>query len=141
MPRTANLKEWIGKRPESMPPPRVRMRIFERANGVCHHCKIAIKVPVESWQADHVIALINGGENREANLAPIHGHCHVQKTTADVAKKSKLAKVRQKHHGIKDAPARPLHGRSSWPPPQKTREMAKKPLAPRAMFVAKEAGR
>lgn len=97
MPRAR--KEWIAKSDDAKIPPRVRVRVFDHAKGVCHWCKNSIKVPVESWQADHVKALINGGEHRETNLAPIHGHCHVEKTGLDVADKKKVAAVRKKHIG------------------------------------------
>ena len=94
-------KEWIGKRPESMPPPRVRQRVFDAHNGTCHLCGLPIKAPMESWDLDHRTALINGRENVESNLAPAHKHCHLAKTAADVAEKSKVAKVRQKHTGAR----------------------------------------
>lgn len=102
--------EWIGKHDGVNIPPRVRQRIFDRDGGVCHLCKLPIK-PGETWQADHVVALINGGEHRETNLAPAHSHCHVGKTVLDVKEKAKVAKVRGKHTGairpkqsIKSAP-------------------------------------
>jgi hypothetical protein len=63
------LAEWHGKTDDTRPPPRVRLRIFDVAGGVCHVCKLPIK-PDETWHADHVIALIEGGENRETNIAP-----------------------------------------------------------------------
>lgn len=97
MPRAP--KEWIGKTDDAKIPPRVRLRVFDRAGGICHWCKIAIKAPPETWQADHVVALINGGGHRETNLAPIHSHCHVEKTGLDVADKKKVAAVRKKHIG------------------------------------------
>lgn len=103
MARTANLKEWIGKTDDSKAPPRVRQKVFDRDGGKCHLCGHAIKVPAETWDLDHVIALANGGENREANLAPAHKHCHLAKTGKDVAEKSKVAAIRQKHTGAKFA--------------------------------------
>ena len=97
MSRTVD--EWIGKTDDSKAPPRVRQRIFDRDKGACHVCKLKIKVG-ETWEADHVIAVINGGENREKNLAPAHSHCHLGKTNRDVKEKSKVAKVRAKHTGV-----------------------------------------
>jgi len=81
------VKEWVGKTPDTKIPPRVKDRVFERHNETCHICELRIKVPFESWDADHVIALKNGGENRESNLKPAHKHCHLKKTAADVAEK------------------------------------------------------
>ncbi len=96
MPRA--VKEWIAKSDDTKVPPRVRQRCFDKVNGVCHICKIQIKVG-ETWEADHIIALINGGENRESNLGPVHKHCHVSKTAIDDKIKSKTAKVRGRHTG------------------------------------------
>ncbi|WP_019170722.1 HNH endonuclease [Pseudaminobacter salicylatoxidans] len=102
--------EWIAKHDGMNIPPRVRQRVYDRDGGVCHICKLPIKTG-ETWQADHVTALINGGEHRETNLAPAHSHCHVGKTAQDVKEKAKVAKVRGKHTGairpkqaIKSAP-------------------------------------
>jgi 5-methylcytosine-specific restriction endonuclease McrA len=90
--------EWIGKHDGVNIPPRVRQRVFDRDRGICHLCKLPIK-PGETWQADHVVALINGGAHSETNLAPAHGHCHVGKTARDMKEKVKTARVRQKHTG------------------------------------------
>lgn len=91
--------EWIGKHHGVNIPPRVRLRVYDAHKGICYLCRLPIK-PGESWQADHVVALINGGEHREANLAPVHGHCHVAKTAKDTAEKAKVAARRKKHLGI-----------------------------------------
>jgi 5-methylcytosine-specific restriction endonuclease McrA len=55
--------------------------------GVCHIAKRNIMAG-ELWDLDHVIALINGGKNRETNLAPASRDKHREKTKADVAEKS-----------------------------------------------------
>ena len=52
-------------------------------------------------QADHIVALVNGGENRERNLRCLCSWCHKNKTADDVAEKAKTAAVRKKHLGIK----------------------------------------
>lgn len=92
-------QEWIGKTDDSVPPPRVRLRVFVRFNGICQEC--TTKIAVKRWVLDHRIALINGGENRESNLGPIHEACNKIKTAADVAEKAVTARVRAKHIGIK----------------------------------------
>lgn len=119
--------EWIGKTDDTKAPSRVRQRIFDRDQGKCHVCGLQIKVPFETWEADHVKALINGGENRELNLAPAHSHCHIGKTALDVKEKSKVNKVRGKHTGAK-RPSSNLSGRKSPKPP------LTKTLPPRALF-------
>lgn len=94
------LPEWIGATPDSPIPDRVKVRVFTRYEGRCHWTGKRI-MPGDHWDADHVIALINGGENREANLAPIlRGKAHKEKTAQDVAIKSKTYRMRAKHLGL-----------------------------------------
>ncbi|UGY23845.1 HNH endonuclease [Bradyrhizobium septentrionale] len=84
----------------------MRLRIFERYGGRCHWSGILIR-PGDDWDCDHVIALTNGGENRERNMAPIlRGKPHKDKTKQDVAEKSKVYKKRAYHLGLKDKPSR-----------------------------------
>ena len=75
-------KEWIGKTADSMPPLLVRMRIFDRAGGVCHISGRKI-MPGELWDVEHVIRLADGGENRESNLRPALRDKHLLKTAAE----------------------------------------------------------
>jgi 5-methylcytosine-specific restriction protein A len=95
-----SVPEWIGKTPDSVPPPRVRLRIFENAKGRCHISGRPIRAG-EAWQCDHIIALINGGANVESNLAPALTAPHKVKTKEDLAEKSKVYRKRAKHLGIK----------------------------------------
>lgn len=106
--------EWIGATPDAAIPPRVKLRVFERHGGVCHISGRKIAAG-ERWECDHVVALANGGENRESNLAPALYKPHKAKTAADVAEKAKTARVRSKHLGIKK-PKRPMPGSkaSGW---------------------------
>ena len=94
--------EWRGKTDDTMPPPRVRLRIYDRAGGVCHICKLPIK-PGENWHSDHVKALIEGGENREKNLAPAHAHCNLAKANGEKTRKAKVARTRKKHIRVVEA--------------------------------------
>lgn len=103
------VKEWIGKTDDSRPPPHVRARIFKDHGGVCYLAKREIKSG-EPWDLDHVIALINGGENRETNLAPALRDKHREKTKADVAEKSAAYHVAAKHIGISFRKGRPMPG-------------------------------
>jgi len=92
--------EWIGKTPDTKVPQRVKARVFEKYDGKCHWSGRKI-LAGDQWDADHIIALINGGENRESNLAPIlRGKPHKEKTAQDIAEKSKIARLRSKHLGI-----------------------------------------
>lgn len=103
-----SVKEWVGKTDDERVPPRVRVRVFERFGGVCQECWT--KISGKRWICDHRIALVNGGENREANLGPIHEACDKSKTAADVAEKSRVYEKRAKHLGIKLKRSRPMPG-------------------------------
>lgn len=95
-----HVEEWIGSSPDAKVPPRVRLRIFERHGGRCHISgrKIAAGEP---WDLDHVVALVNGGEHRESNLAPALRDKHRAKTAADVAEKAFVRKLALAHRGIR----------------------------------------
>jgi len=100
MSTARRVSEWIGKTPDSRPPPHVRVRIFETHNGICHRSGRRIR-PGEAWECDHVIAIINGGENRESNMAPIlKGKPHKEKTAEDVAEKSMVYRKKARHWGV-----------------------------------------
>ena len=102
MPRAANIKEWIGETDDARAPKRVRDRLRDK-HPTCYLCSRPFD-DGKKVALDHVIALINGGENREGNLRPVHIACHAEKTRADVAKKAKVAARRQKDRRIVDAP-------------------------------------
>jgi hypothetical protein len=62
----------------------------------------------EAWTLEHRIALINQGMNAESNLCLTCCNCLPDKNAADVAEKSKVAKIAKKHL-LHRAPKR------SWP--------------------------
>lgn len=97
--------EWIAKHDDQKVPPRVRQRVFDAHGGFCHLTgrKIA---PGEAWELEHVHSLILGGEHREGNLAPALKEAHKAKTAMEMGVKSKIARVRKKHLGIKSGPSR-----------------------------------
>lgn len=95
MPRT--VPEWIGKTDNSAIPPRVKLRIYEKAGGKCAACGMKV-LPAEY---DHIEPLIAGGENREQNIQLLCRPCHQAKTADDVAEKSAVATKAKKHIGIK----------------------------------------
>jgi 5-methylcytosine-specific restriction endonuclease McrA len=92
-------KEWIGKNDDVAVPAHVRLRVLLRFDGHCQEC--GGKIDSKRWICDHRVALINGGENRENNLGPIHESCNKGKTAADVAEKSKVYRKAAKNAGIK----------------------------------------
>ncbi len=97
--RTANLKEWRGKTDDSKPPPHIRARIFEKYDGICYLSGIKI-TRSDRWEVEHIVAICNGGENRESNMAPALVEPHKVKTKADRATKAKNDHVRMKFLGV-----------------------------------------
>ena len=95
------VSEWVGKSDDHRAPPRVHLRLFLKADGRCQ-CGCGIKIaPGDQWQLDHIVALINGGENREGNLQPLLTEHHRAKTRQDIAEKALTYRKRAKHIGIK----------------------------------------
>ncbi len=92
--------EWIGKTDDAQIPARVRLRVFARHGGVCHLSGRRIRAS-DAWDCDHIVALANGGEHRESNLAPALRDKHRAKTAQDVAEKAKNDRVRKRHLGIR----------------------------------------
>lgn len=97
---TRHVEEWIGKNDDTAIPDRVKVRVFQAHGGVCHISKRKIMTG-EAWDAEHVIAIINGGENRESNLAPALREKHKAKTAQDMAEKAKVYAKRKRHLGVK----------------------------------------
>jgi 5-methylcytosine-specific restriction protein A len=97
-----SLPEWIAKHDDEAIPPRVKLRIFERCNGICKACTLAIRGKLLPAY-DHITALVNGGEHRESNLQLLCVPCHAVKTRQDVAEKAQTYSKRLKAVGIKPA--------------------------------------
>ena len=115
-----SVPEWIGKTPDTAIPARVRNRVYNSAKGdgldpMCAICTRTL-MPWDSFRYDHIIALVNGGENRESNIQLLCTTCHTAKTATDVAEKATVARKRKKHLGIKKKQTRPLMGTkaSGW---------------------------
>ncbi len=97
---TSSTDEWTGKTDDDAIPRRVSARVFGAYGGRCYISGRIIRSG-DGWDCDHIIALINGGEHRESNLAPALRGFHKIKTKADVAEKSRVARKRQKFIGVK----------------------------------------
>lgn len=104
-----SVPEWVGNTDDSAIPPRVRLRVFEREGGVCHLSGRRIQAG-EPWDCDHIVALVNGGEHRETNLAPALRDKHREKTALDVAEKSTVRRKKMKSLGIAPKKGRPMPG-------------------------------
>lgn len=97
---TRSVPEWVGKTDDAPIPRRVKLRVFEKHNGICHLSRRPIRAG-EAWDCDHITALVNGGEHREANLAPALKAPHRQKTAEDVAEKAMVYRKRAAYLGLK----------------------------------------
>lgn len=92
--------EWIATNDDQAIPARVKLRVFDRCGGKCAKCGVSVRVGHFAY--DHITALANGGQHAEHNLQVLClSPCHSEKTRADVAIKSKIARVKAKHIGIK----------------------------------------
>lgn len=121
--------EWVAKHPDAKVPPRVKLRVFLDYEGRCWLSgrKIA---PGEPWELEHKVALCNGGEHREGNLAPALRDKHREKTAEDLAEKSAVYRKAAKHNGART--------RLPWPkrpktpaPPQRTASRPCSKIVPR----------
>jgi hypothetical protein len=116
-----SVDEWVGKTPDSAPPQQVRMRVLRRYNFHCYLTGVPI-APGSKWALDHVKALINGGENRESNLAPISFAAHKAKNARDMAEKAKTDAMTKAAFNIKPIAYRPMQSRGFRPVEKRPRE-------------------
>ena len=91
--------EWVGETDNSAIPKVVKLRILLKYEGKCYKTGHKFR-PADLIEFDHIIALCNGGENRESNIAPILGTVHKAKTAEDVLTRSKTDRLRAKHLGL-----------------------------------------
>jgi hypothetical protein len=99
MPRA--VPEWVGKTPDAAIPNGVKLRVLDRALGVCQcGCGWDLR-PWDTLEYDHIVALINGGENRESNLQVLLAAHHKYKTKKDVKLRTRARKTRVSHLGLK----------------------------------------
>lgn len=108
-----SVPEWISKRDDDAIPPRVKLRVFEAAQGCCAKCTLSIRGKLLPAY-DHKTALINGGEHRESNLQLLCVPCHKVKTRTDVAEKATGYRKRTKAAGIRKPSRFPGARNSRW---------------------------
>lgn len=111
-----SVDEWIGKNDDATVPPRVRLRVFERYNGICQLSQRKIMAG-DAWDLDHVKALWRGGEHRESNLHPVLKQPHREKSAEEQSIQAKCDRIRKKHLGIKNQstfPKAPKGTKFNW---------------------------
>ena len=91
--------EWIGRTDDTPPPARVKARVW-KLNPNCVKCGLPTNDSTRKPQFDHIVALVNGGENREANIQILCAGCHRVKTWNDVAVKSSTARRLKRRLGL-----------------------------------------
>lgn len=124
--------EWIGKTDDAKVPPRVRLRIWLDNEGICWLSKRKIR-PGEPWELEHKIALCNGGQHRETNLAPALKDKHKEKTAADVAEQALVRRKQKADIGIRSAPKLQSRGFDPRPPQRRASGPLAKKLPPRRL--------
>jgi 5-methylcytosine-specific restriction enzyme A len=92
------IEEWIGRNDDAMPGKLVRDRISARQGDKCK-CGRPFGPGVQA-NCDHIVPLIDHGENRESNLQMLCNWCHVEKTSAEATSRKKARSVRSKHLGL-----------------------------------------
>lgn len=95
-PTSRSVAEWIGRTPESEPPPHVVRRIFDAHDGRCHITGKVIDPLRDDWQVEHKRSLRNGGENRESNMGPALVAPHRVKSAIEQSRGAKADRVREK---------------------------------------------
>lgn len=92
--------EWIAKNDDQAIPDRVKLRILARQKDCCAGCGKAFTA-LRKPEFDHRPALTNGGQNRESMIEAVCFLCHLPRTKADVAEKSRVNSIKAKHLGIR----------------------------------------
>ena len=89
----------------------LRIRVFDRHDGVCHLCGVRIDPLHEPWDVEHVKPLWLDGADDETNMAPEHrgGECHGRKTAEEATVRAKGTRVRARHLGAHKS-RRPMAG-------------------------------
>ncbi len=102
MPR--DVKEWIGRNDNAMPPRSVFDRLWEKQGG-----KDAITgLPFTSKDKiirDHIIPLKDGGKNVESNLQLITEATHKVKTGAEATARGKERRIHERDRGYQRKPS------------------------------------
>jgi len=91
-----SVTEWIGRNDDVMPPKSVFDRLYVKQNGKDAITGIAF-APGDKICRDHIIPLIDGGENRESNLQLITEKQHKLKTAREAMERAKTRSVQHSH--------------------------------------------
>ena len=128
------VKEWVGKRPESMPGKLVKLRIYAKQNGLCAcGCTTMLDLNREnSIHCDHIKPLADGGENIESNLQLMHAEHHVEKTKVENSQRSEA-----RRHQARAFTRPPTKWQSQGFPRSRPQRSATSPLSDKFQFLRK----
>lgn len=78
---------------KKIPRAKFRKSVFARDQGVCAKCgRFDAK-----FEADHIVALWEGGKDALDNLQTLCRHCHLQKTVGEAPLRAKADRLRVRH--------------------------------------------
>lgn len=98
-----SVPEWIGKTDDAMPSKAVFDRLYAKQGGKDAITGIPF-APGDKIVRDHIIPLIDGGENRESNLQLITEKTHKLKTAREAMERAKTRSVQHKHRSYVTGP-------------------------------------
>lgn len=98
-----SVPEWVGKSDDAMPPKSVFDRLYAKQGGKDAITGIPFS-PGDKICRDHVVPLIDGGENRESNLQLITEKQHRIKTAREAMDRAKTRSVQHGHRSYVTAP-------------------------------------
>ncbi|MBS1725004.1 MAG: HNH endonuclease [Armatimonadetes bacterium] len=124
-------KEWIGSTPDAKVPAYVRARVFDRAKGICHISGRKIEAG-ERWDLEHIIALRDGGQHRESNLAPALADKHLLKTAKENSLRAVVKRKRNAHTGALSPSTHPIRTRRTVV--EREARFTKPTLPPRSLY-------
>lgn len=101
--------EWIGRNDNAMPGKNVRDRISLQTGDACAECQKPFG-PTNRPHCDHILALADGGENRERNMQMLCTECHLRKTSKEATARAKTRSIRAKHLGLDKSITAPQPG-------------------------------
>ena len=123
--------EWVGRRPESMPPPTVMARIWDRQGGLC--ALSGLPIGKKKWDREHIRPLEDGGLNVESNYQIVLRVEHLKKTIAENKLRKEADRKKLRDIGARASPQRPLQSRDFPETVKSTKKLTKTTNGPTAM--------
>jgi 5-methylcytosine-specific restriction protein A len=120
-------EEWIGKTADSVPPPRVQLRVLSRQEGKCALTGVEIR-DGDPTDCDHIRRLADGGENRESNLQIVLRKPHQEKTAKENRDGARANRIKAKGRGMKPRASTPIQSVGFAPVDKSTKRTSMRPV-------------